>query len=469
MKNKTLLFTALLTALTALTGCNEETFTYQPQQAAGEAYNPSRPVEITGFAPDSGKFREKVVITGSNFGNDKEKIQVFFDDGYYDNQATIVSVDGTSIYCLAPRQATGKNKIKIKVAAASDTSVASGTFSYKAVEMVSWVAGAGTKNGTGSKHSDGTLADADFWKVQALVALGGEYEQIMTFGFWDNKGPYVRLVSVKENKVITIQSGYFGKPAINEAKTRVYATPLNPPYSVYEYKKESGWMPYSIGEIKEMGSGYDRIRCLVMMDKAHDPNEEWLYFCHKNQIFGRFNINTLQTDTLSATLDVPVGSFAGYLVYDKFKDCFYVSLYGAYSIYKITKNDPNADWGGENSVKAELFAGSPSQSTVVDGTLEDARFKCPMGMCMDENGNIYVCEGTPDDWQTSASAHIIRKISAIDGYVSTVVGINGVSTRVDGVPGEATLFFPQDISYDDNGNFYIAEWWESYIRKYAIE
>lgn len=61
----------------------------------------------------------------------------------------------------------------------------------------------------------------------------------MTFGFHEAKANYVRLISVNDDKVITVQSGvYLGKPAINEAKTKVYATTLNPPHTVYEYKKK---------------------------------------------------------------------------------------------------------------------------------------------------------------------------------------------------------------------------------------
>jgi hypothetical protein len=195
-----------------------------------------------------------------------------------------------------------------------------------------------------------------------------------------------------------------------------------------------------------------------MMDRAHDPNEEWLYFCHKDKIFGRFNINTEKTEILSTTLDVPVKSWAGYLVYDKFNDCFYVSLYESYSIYKISKT--GARW--EDGVQAELFAGSPSQSVVTDGPLEDARFRQPMGMCMDDDGNIYVCD--------CDGADVIRKISAIDGYISTIAGTLGKeSPQANGNPAESVFLDPYDITYDGDGNFYIAEWWESTIRKYAVE
>ena len=146
------------------------------------------------------------------------------------------------------------------------------------------------------------------------------------------------------------------------------------------------------------------------------------------------------------------------MVYDKFKDCFYVSLYNFYSIYKITKT--GADWG--DGVQAELYAGSPSASSVTDGELKDARFKQPMGMCMDDEGSLYICD--------CDHADVIRKISGIDGYVSTIAGtVDKESPQVNGDPAEAVFLDPQDISYDGEGNFFIAEWWESTIRKYSIE
>ena len=334
-----------------------------------------------------------MVITGSNFGNDKEQIQVLFSDSISDRKAIVINVDGTSVYCLVPRQLEGRNRIKVSVSSGTPA-VAAKTFHYEAAANVSWVTGLGLQEGvSGDNYRDGTLAEARFWKIQGIVALGDE--QIMTFGFHESAGCYVRFISVKDDKVTTIQSGlYLSKPAINEAKTRVYATTVNPPHAVYEYRKETGWMPNYMGEITTMGESPQYcIRTLVMMDKVNDPNQEWLYFCHKDKFFGRFNINTLQTEVLGEDLNLPKKNWPGYLVYDNIKDCFYLSLYEFYSIYRISKT--GASW--TDGVQAELFAGSPSQSAVVSGVLEDARFKGPKGMCMDEDGNIYVCEGHPND------------------------------------------------------------------------
>lgn len=459
MKNKQILLlkgVLLWGVFTFLFSCTTEQYSHQQDQSKGEPFNPNLPVEISGFVPDAGKVREKVVITGYNFGNDRTKIKVYFNDGISDKEANVISVDGTSIYCLAPRQATGNSQIKVSVSDSQPVTAAT-TFNYTAAITVSWIAGAGLRDGTGGKHVDGTLSESFFWRPHGIVSLGDN--QLMTFGFWESPGNNVRLISIDDDRVITLQNGvYLGKGTTNQAKTRVYATTMNPPHTVYEYRKESGWTPYNIGVIKDYGSGNDRIRSLVMLDETRDPNQEWVYFIHKNSAFGRFNINTEQTEIISEGLNIPARSWGGYMAYDTTKDCFYVSIYESYSIYKISKT--GSDWG--DGVEAELFAGSPSSSAVVDGELQDARFRTPMGLCVDEEGNIFVAD--------AGNANVIRKISGFDGYVSTVAGTVGVEKpQVSGDPAESIFLVPYDVTYDGEGGYYIVEHWEATIRKYSVE
>ncbi|GHT67859.1 hypothetical protein AGMMS50239_31800 [Bacteroidia bacterium] len=461
-------------------GCKNETYVFQQDKIGGDPYNPALPVEITGFTPDAGRIREKVIITGSNFGNDPSQVEVFFSDDISDKKAIVLSVNGTAIYCLAPRQSSGNNRIKVSVSGSSEVT-ASGTFGYKAVETVSWFAGAGNANGNYGQNDargalDGPLASATFFKPQGIVALGGG--QVMTFGFHQGIAARTRFVSEPDNTVITLQyNAYMGKPAVNEEKTIVYNTFLNTPYTVYQYAKTNGWAPENIGEIKvpNEATATDKIRTLVMMDKAHDPNQEWLYFCHREKKFGRYNVNTNVTEVISEDIaGLPTANWGGYLVYDRFKDCFYVSYFERFSIYKITKT--GANWG--DGVEAALYAGSPAggENRVVDGALQDARFFQPKGMCMDDEGNLYICESnfTDESGGTSIAGQgdVIRKISGIDGYVSTIagrLGVEGPPPRPKGVPLESVLLDPQDISYDGEGNFYILEWWECQICKYSIE
>lgn len=464
MKNRKvkLILGIFLLGVSILTfSCKDDSYVYQSGKNKGTPHNPNQPIEVTGVIPSEGKIREKILIKGHNFGNVVSDVKVYFNDGFADREANVLNVDGENIYCLAPRQNSGDNNIKV-VVSDENAALAPQTFHYEAQATVSWVAGAGTSKGYGKFYNDGTLSEANFYKPHAIVALGDG--QMMTFGFYENPAPYVRFISENDNIVITVQSNvYIGKPAINSTKTRVYGTLLNAPHTVYEYRKETGWTPYNIGEIKvpryPAGSGYDFIRSLAMMDEEHDPQQEWLYFCHKNQTFGRYNINSGETEILADNnLNIPVNAWGGYLVYDKFKDCFYVSLYQSYSIYKITKT--GTDWSA--GAQAELYVGSPSGSAVLDGELADARFKEPMGMCMDDDGNLYICD--------SNYADVIRKISVTDGYVSTIAGKVGIeSPQTNGDPLESIFLDPMDISYDGEGNFYIVEFWESTIRKYSIE
>lgn len=451
------MFIAMIALLFVIAGCKDDTFNFSKDKV-GDPHDPTKPVTITGMTPEEGFLREKVVIYGTNFGNDVENVKVYFvDNDGFERPSPVVSVHGESIYCLAPRQNTGDNDIKV-VVNDNKEAISPTKFSYTARENVTWVAFMGKSLGVGARYEDGPLADAHIWKPHAIVSIGDN--QMMTFGFHENLANKVRLISIDDDRVITVQEGvYLGQPAINESQTRVYATTLNPPHNVFEYKKEGGWTPYKIGElvVPKYTTCCDRIRALVMMDEEHDPNQEWLYFAHKDRTFGRYNINTEETEIIAdETLDVPVRGWAGYLVYDKFKDCFYLSLYESYSIYKITKTGD--DWG--DGVEAELYAGSPSRRAVTDGHREDARFQQPMGMCLDEEGNLYI---------TDRDAHVVRKLSAKDEHVTTIAGIPGVEGAINGDPKEATLFFPLDVDYDGDGGFYIIEDWESSIRKYSIE
>lgn len=81
MKNKKVLFplgTLFLGIFVLIFSCKDETYVYQQNQGKGTPYNPDLPVKITGFIPEEGKIREKVVISGENFGNDPSKVKVFF-------------------------------------------------------------------------------------------------------------------------------------------------------------------------------------------------------------------------------------------------------------------------------------------------------------------------------------------------------------------------------------------------------
>jgi streptogramin lyase len=90
-----------------------------------------------------------------------------------------------------------------------------------------------------------------------------------------------------------------------------------------------------------------------------------------------------------------------------------------------------------------------------DGVGNDARFYQPQSTALDRAGNIYV---------TDSASQIIRKITP-EGVTTTLAGLNGVAGSSDGTGTEARFDFPRDLGIDQLGNLYVADSYNSTIRK----
>lgn len=426
---KNCIFYSLVLALLLLIGSCKD----GDDNKTGKAtHDPNQPVSVESFMPLEGKLREKVIVKGSNFGTDKSKVKVYFVDEAAERSSTVINVDGETIYCLAPRQLPGGNHIKVVVDGKEVLSQA--TFKYEQAQNVSTITG--TQNIR--KSVDGTLAEASFEYIWGVAAVGNN--TVLAF---QKNDPRVRLISVDDNKVTTVHPGFqAGKPAVSKDRQTVYAAGFSGTHVLYMYTKAAGWAPSRIGQL---GTEYVDILAIAL-----DDTEEWLYFVDGNKKFARFNIKSQQIELIK-TLDV-AGSLSGgvYMIYHPKYDCFFISSQKSYSIYRIEKDGTS-----------ELFAGSSNQSRVQDGYREEAYFKQPNGMAVDEDGNILIVEGH--------QAYVLRKIAIEDGYVSTVAGVVNVASQIDGTPLEATFNYPYDICYDGEGGYWIGEAWGQAIRKYAVE
>ena len=86
-----------------------------------------------------------------------------------------------------------------------------------------------------------------------------------------------------------------------------------------------------------------------------------------------------------------------------------------------------------------------------------ANLKNPEGLSVAANGDLYVCD---------SDNHVIRKVAAATGIVTTVAG-NGTPgyTGDGGAATAARLKFPEDVSVGTNGDLYIADTGSHVIRK----
>lgn len=395
-------------------------------------HDPTKPIEFIEFMPDSGKIREKVIIKGENFGNDVSKINVVFNDGSINGRkATVIGVNNNTIYCMAPRQNPGFNTISLTIEEKEQT--IEQTFKYIQAENVSTIAG---ENG-GNK--DGSLTDAQFSYMWGVAAIGNE--AILAF---QRDNAAVRLVSVPDNKVTTVHTGFRGgKPTVTKDKNTVYAAMVEKPHTIYAYTRGSGWSPTRIGQL---GSEYDRV-----MGVALDESEEWLYFVDRGKTFARFNISSQKIEEISKLdISADLSDNGPYIVYNPIAKSFFLTAQKTFSVYRLEKN---GDW--------EVFAGSANSAAIRDGYGTEAAFRQPNGITVDEDGNMFLVEGH--------NAYVLRKINIEDQYVSTVAGVPGQAGTVDGNPLEAKFNYPYDIANDGEGNYWIVEGWGTRVRKYAVE
>ncbi len=93
-----------------------------------------------------------------------------------------------------------------------------------------------------------------------------------------------------------------------------------------------------------------------------------------------------------------------------------------------------------------------------EGSDTVARFKTPLGVTLDANGNLYVAD---------QRNHRIRKISAA-GVVSTLAG-NGTASWKDGSATTAEFYNPSGVAADANGNVFVADYDNHRIRKVAAD
>mgnify|MGYP002577244066 FL=1 len=429
MKN-CIFYSLVLTLLFLIGSCKDS----DDNKTTGATYDPNQPVTVESFMPVEGKLREKVIVKGSNFGTDKSKVKVYFVDEAAERLSTVIGIDNNTLYCLAPRQLPGGNRIKVIVDGKEVTT--DGTFKYEQAQNVSTISGSASKDG----NDDGDLASAKFKYMWGIAAVGNN-----TVLAYQRDDPRVRLISVDDNKVTTVHPGFKGgKPAVTKDKQRVYSIGWEGTHTVYVYMKASGWAPTRIGQLGSTFSG--KIGAVAL-----DETEEWLYFVDSNKNFGRFNVKT-QEVTLIKQLELSgsLGTNPGpYLIYYFVDSNFYMSDQNLSSVYKITP-DGECEW----------FCGSATQKTVQDGLREEALFAQPNGMT-DEDGNFYIVDGF--------KGYCLRKLDILDGYVSTVAGQVDVASQIDGTPLEATFNYPYDICYDGEGGYWIAEAWGKAIRKYAVE
>ncbi len=105
--------------------------------------------------------------------------------------------------------------------------------------------------------------------------------------------------------------------------------------------------------------------------------------------------------------------------------------------------------------KVTTYAGRGFFRGFTNGSSTLARFNNPQGMAYDSSGNLYIAD---------TGNHVIRRVDAITGNVSTFVG-TGTAGFFDGPRLQARLNSPTALVFDASGNLFIADSSNYRIRK----
>jgi sugar lactone lactonase YvrE len=105
------------------------------------------------------------------------------------------------------------------------------------------------------------------------------------------------------------------------------------------------------------------------------------------------------------------------------------------------------------------LAGSPETWGSDDGAGSSARFNGPVGLALDDQGNLFVSD---------SNNHAIRKITP-DGRVATWAGVPAVDGWVDGDRVTARFTKPAELAFDKQGNLFVADSFNHVIRKISSD
>jgi sugar lactone lactonase YvrE len=408
------------------------------ENIGGEPYNPSLPVKIDSFEPDSGGMATKVFIYGSNFGTDLSKIKVYFNT----MRAPVVGSDGSHIYVITPRQ-PGEECILSVVVENDSVAYTQKKYRYRTMTTVTTITG---KKGT-TEFMGGTLSEATFHNPSTLCV---DAEGNIFLTHW--RQPYCFVLINQEKDIV--QALYTGDPLgapTADADGKVIMAPTDGGDGYYSFDPDAQWAAKSRLILHpnedQVATGMKDFSINWKHGMSACFEDECIYTRSYNGQIVKFNPLT-RTGELVATNIQPNDD--SYPYFDPYQtNILYISYPSRHAIYTFDIKT------GEHT----LFAGSAGTSGWRDGNRLECEFNTPSQLVVDRDGSVYVAD---------RGNHCIRRITP-DGMVTTIIGKGGIAGYQDGNPEDALFNNPRGVAIDKEGNIYVADYENNVVRKLAVE
>lgn len=410
----------------------------------GQEYDPSKPVTLSDFYPDSGGVATKVILNGENFGTDPSQIKVYFND----KEAAVISSTGNKIYAISPRkpgEGDDKNIIhcNIKVVVGDKVYEYTKPFTYQIQTVVTTVCGI---VGAPDEIVMGNLAQTSFPPVTYLAVDNDNN----IFASLRNRDSYYnnnKVILVNEDEdvsrlLIPDTGAPLNQPCMLDDGKTVYI-PTDNGLDYWTMSSENMWSPIKLAMKPNTGQ-------TITIDFKHSfamGQDGYMYIRAKNGIL--YRIEPLTGLTTQVTSGLMSGSDSYMAFSRKHPNILYLAYTNNHCIYSYDIK----------TSKHALIAGISGKSGYIDGNGASAMFNEPRQLILDENDDMYIAD---------TNNHVIRKVSP-DGKVSTVIGQAGKSGYQDGSPDVALFNRPFGVCINKEGIIYIADYENQCIRRLAIE
>ena len=411
-------------------------------------YDPSKPVRIDGFEPDSGGLATKVFITGSNFGSDKSKIKVYFSAQYHEDSvaimpAPVIGSDGNTILAYTPKM-SGMRKCTIHVVSNGDSvAFKSKDFLYRTMYIIRTIAG---RKGTGELKT-GKLSEAEFHQPSTLTA---DNEGNIFLSHW--RVPYTMVrINEQEDIVESLMSTSIPMGAPTVDANGVVSAINDNGGEFFTFDPLEGWTVRRRSILPSNDPATVFTTSTAHSIAAH-PETGWLYTrFYVNGHLIKINPVTREGEKVSDT----VGGSDSYQVFDPNNpNILYIAYHALHCIYSF-----NLETG-----EHEIFAGKSGESGWQDGPADQARFTTPNQFIVAPDKSLYIAD---------RGNHCIRRITfderGENPVVTTVIGKGGIYGYQDGNPDDALFNNPRGVAVTPDGNIYIADYENNVVRKLTIE
>jgi hypothetical protein len=421
----------------------------EDKSGGGASYDPSKPVVLTSFHPDSGGIASKVIFDGENFGSDPGKIKVYFNQ----KPAPVIGSSGKRMYAVVPR--LPGDTCVVSVVVGDDSVVYDQKFRYKISVTVSTMAGNGTKD----IFQVGALDQTILWPCGLCIDNDGNLFAVTRNDKNSNAEDAFIRINEEDNSVITLGTNamygirWTGSPCV-DVNTGIISFPDDSNRDrFFTFDPKEGWA------CRTRYMKWKETTTALPSHTWHKSTASCTYDGCYYSLF--YDGHLVKTDPKTYETEIiyvipAMGDAYGLVFHPKQPKMLYLSYWSgagsvANSICSVDITDPA---GTFQKLSGAVNGGYR------DGELSVAQFNQPGQIFFDAEGNLYI---------TDSGNHCIRRLNTETNMVETVVGMPGTAGWKDGKKDEALFNTPRGITVGVDGTIYVSDWNNARIRKLAIE